>query len=309
MNKIASLLLGLFSLIIISCSPQNEANEHSKDEEKKVAKVDSKEDSLRAVLSDSSLLLLDHLFQKAKAADWDQLSNEELLSTVGQYFIDVPYVAHTLETEGEEQLVMNLCSLDCVTYLESVLALSKSIKNGSYSISDYHDHLQKLRYRQGKLGDYTSRLHYYSEWLKDNEKLGLLSIISNQLKVEAFDNQVNFMSNHVDSYKQLAADSTLVPEMREIEERISSQEMYYIPKDKIPDYEQDIKDGDIIMYATNIEGLDVSHVALAYWKGDQLHFMHASTADMKVVLSDQTIYEYLLEKEKNTGILLARALL
>jgi hypothetical protein len=307
MKKASSFLLGLISLIIISCTAQNRGQEHSENKEEKIQ--NPKEDSLRAVLSDSSLLLLDNLFQKAKAASWDQLPNEAIISKVGQYFIELPYVAHTLEAEGEEQVVMNLCSLDCVTYLESVLALSKSIKNGTYTISDYHDQLKKLRYREGKLGDYSSRLHYYSEWLKDNERLGLLSIVSNQLKVEKFDNQVNFMSNHVASYKQLAADSTLVPKMQAIEERISQQELYYIPKDQLPNYEQSIKDGDIIMYATNIEGLDVSHVALAHWKGDQLHFMHASTADMKVVVSDQTIYEYLLEKEKNSGILVARALL
>ncbi len=308
MNKKVLFLLGLFSLIIISCAPQNEANEHSEHEEEKVTKIDPKADSLRSVLSDSNLLKLDALFQIAKTEAWDQLKNEELLSKVGQYFIDVPYVAHTLETEEEEQVVMNLCSLDCVTYLESVLALSKSIKNGTYSIVDYHDHLKKMRYRKGELGDYTSRLHYYSEWLKDNEELGLLSIVSNELKVEPFDNQVNFMSNHVSSYKQLAADPSLVPVMQAIEDRISKQELYYIPKGKLPDYEQYIKNGDIIMYATNIEGLDVSHVALAHWEGDQLHFLHASTADMEVVLSDQTIYEYLLGKERNTGVLVARAL-
>lgn len=306
-KKTAFFLLGLIALIIISCTAQNNEEEHLENNEIKVQNL--KEDSLRNVLSDSSRLLLDSLFMTAKTEAWDKLSNEGVLSKVGEYFLDIPYVAHTLETEGEEQLVMNLCSLDCVTYLETVLSLSKSIKSGNYKISDYHDYLKKLRYRQGELGSYTSRLHYYSEWLKDNEELGLLSIISNQSKVEQFDNQVNFMSNHVASYKQLAADSSLVKEMQEIELRISKQEMYYVPKDKIADYEQDIKDGDIIMYATNIEGLDVSHVGIAHWIGDQLHFIHASTAEMKVVLSDQTIYEYLLDKEKNTGILVARALL
>lgn len=304
MNRKTFLIAGLFTLMIAACGSKQKA-----DVDKAQNSIKAKEDSLRAVLSDSDLLLLDSLFYKADTGQWDTLSNEELLSNVGKYFLGIPYVAHTLEMEGEEQVVMNLCSLDCVTYLETVLALSKSIKNEDYSVYSYHDNLKDLRYRQGEVNGYTSRLHYFIEWLKDNEQLGLVSIVTNELKVDAFDKQINFMTRHVSSYQKLAADSILVQEMKQIEEKISSEEMYYISEDKLPENEQHIKDGDLIIFATSIEGLDVSHVGFAHWKGDNLHFMHASTGDMKVVVSDLTLYEYLLDMKKNTGILVARALL
>ena len=45
----------------------------------------------------------------------DMLSN-------GIKYLDVPYVAHTLEADGPEELVINCDEVDCTTLVEYVLA-------------------------------------------------------------------------------------------------------------------------------------------------------------------------------------------
>jgi len=47
----------------------------------------------------------------------------ELISKVGRYFLDVPYVGHTIEASENEELVINLRELDCTTFAESCLSL------------------------------------------------------------------------------------------------------------------------------------------------------------------------------------------
>ena len=89
----------------------------------------------------------------------DMLSN-------GIKYLDVPYVAHTLEADGPEELVINCDEVDCTTLVEYVLAetLTPKLADGDISESAFADNLQKIRYRDGKIDGYTSRLHYIAEW-------------------------------------------------------------------------------------------------------------------------------------------------
>lgn len=49
----------------------------------------------------------------------------------GLSFLKTPYVAHTLEVNDEEKLVVNFDEVDCTTFVEYVLALSLSpVKDG-----------------------------------------------------------------------------------------------------------------------------------------------------------------------------------
>ncbi len=71
----------------------------------------------------------------------------------------------SLEKDGDEQLVINLTGLDCTTFLENSLALARCIKKGTTSFEDYLEELQFIRYRDGVIDGYTSRLHYFSDWI------------------------------------------------------------------------------------------------------------------------------------------------
>lgn len=70
----------------------------------------------------------------------------------GLSFLKTPYVAHTLEVNDEEKLVVNFDEVDCTTFVEYVLALSLSpVKDGAIDKADYARNLQSIRYRDGKL--------------------------------------------------------------------------------------------------------------------------------------------------------------
>ena len=82
----------------------------------------------------------------------------------------------------------------------------------------------------------------------------------------------------------------------------------YIPKDKLAAVEDKIQSGDILCFATSIEGLDYSHVVIAYREkpGGRLGFIHASSAAGKVVVAPRTLEAYLQANRRITGITVLR---
>jgi hypothetical protein len=67
-----------------------------------------------------------------------------------------------------------------------------------------------------------------------------------------------------------------------------------------------IKDGDIIAFTTDIDGLDVSHTGFAIFQNNRLHLLHASTRTNMVEISPVPLDEYLAPLRRVTGILVAR---
>jgi hypothetical protein len=93
-----------------------------------------------------------------------------------------------------------------------------------------------IRYRDGIIDGYPSRLHYFTEWLNHNAKKGMLEILSNELGMEPHNSKVFFMTNNPGSYRQLK-NAAFVEKMKEVEKNVSGYEMKYIPKGKIRDIE------------------------------------------------------------------------
>ena len=69
-----------------------------------------------------------------------------------------------------------------------------------------------------------------------------------------------------------------------------------------------IRTGDILALVTSIEGLDVTHLGFAVWKGDKLHLMHASMTHKKVVVDERTLYDYLQTRKSCPGVRVVRLL-
>jgi hypothetical protein len=208
-----------------------------------------------------------------------------LIVKVGTFFKGTQYVAHTLETE-EEQLVINLREMDCTTFAENCLAISKTIKSKEHSFDQFSKELQKIRYREGKIDGYASRLHYFSDWIYDNHKKRIIQSTSKEIAQIPYENSVNFMSTHPESYQQLKDNNELVQIIADQENQISARETYYIPENKIAELEDKLMDGDIVGITTGIAGLDVSHVGILVRKSGRIHLMHASSKAEKVIVSE-----------------------
>ncbi|MFV0590254.1 MAG: N-acetylmuramoyl-L-alanine amidase-like domain-containing protein [Draconibacterium sp.] len=232
-------------------------------------------------------------------------STSELVVAAGMQFLNTPYVAHTLESDKEE-LIINLRELDCTTFAENCLAIARSVKSGDPSFKTFVAELQKLRYRNGKINKYPSRLHYFSDWIYENTESGYLDDLSRKLCNTPYPLNVNFMSTHPDSYKQLKTNPAWVKRMEGIESEIQKRTMFYVPKDKIKDIESELRSGDIIGITTSVKGLDVTHVGILVKVNGRIHLMHASSAAMKVVISEEPLSDYLTRSKSNTGIMVTR---
>jgi len=113
------------------------------------------------------------------------------------------------------------------------------------------------------------------------------------------------MSTHPKSYVQLK-DSTLIPVIAGQEQEISKRKMYFIPEEKIAAFEMRLKDGDIDGITTSIKGMDISHVVSLQRVAGKMHILHASQTAKKVILSEETLEEYLKNSKSATGIMVAR---
>ena len=226
-------------------------------------------------------------------------------------FIGKPYVAHTLEVGDKERLVVNTRELDCTTLVETVTALAKCAYQKKYTYAAYRAALQAMRYRNGKIDNYTSRIHYFTEWITENSKTGLVTEIQqpNPPFTSVQTVKVNYMSQHPQSYKALKAHPEYVPEIRRMEQRVSGQQFRYIPKSRVgrsAELRQAVRDGDIIAITCKKAGLDIAHLGLAVWKNGNLHLLNASQIHKKVVEEPMTLWQYLRQHPSHTGIRIIR---
>lgn len=233
----------------------------------------------------------------------------EIISVVGKTFVGVEYVAGTLDKHvSAEKLVIKITGLDCVTYVENVLAISSIIRKGTIDFDSYAAELQKIRYRDGEIKGYPSRLHYYTDWIYNNQEKGYLRDITQDIGGELYSKKINFMSTHTDSYKQLSGNDDFIDEIKSIEKNMNKRKLYYIKKGEVDEYYDKLESGDIIATTTNIEGLDVTHTGFIYKDKGKTKFMHASITKGEIIISKEELKEYLKSNKKQTGIIVARPL-
>lgn len=229
----------------------------------------------------------------------------------GRRFIGTPYVAHTLEKGDHEHLIVNLRQMDCTTFVETVTALAMCDQQERRTFADFCRNLSTLRYRHGKMTDYTSRLHYFTWWASDNEQLGIIrDIAPKHAPWGAFTAtqriSINYMSSHPAAYKQLKSHPDYVPTIRKMEQDSHGKQYRYIPKSNLGWSQSsslgDVHTGDIVAMLTDRDGLDTRHIGIAVWQGGRLHLMHASSLYGKVVISSETFYDYQKRQTRQTGI-------
>lgn len=215
----------------------------------------------------------------------------ELVTKIALDMLGTPYVAATLEQEPEI-LTVNLRETDCILFVEMCTALALTIKSENPTFEEYCDQIKKLRYRNGLVDGYVSRIHYTSEWIKQNSERGVMREFTSEYG-DPLDQEFSYMSTHPDSYKQLKDCPDRVREIAGVENILTQSGPYfYIPQDKIEKCAPKINSGDIVCFRSNVRGLDISHVGLAYWDKDELKFIHASFKEKKVVIDRKTIADY-----------------
>jgi hypothetical protein len=261
------------------------------------------------VYSEKDVEICNQKFQISVNEELKDQPINHVIVKIGESFLGTEYLAHALEEDGDEQLVINLSGLDCTTLVENSLALSRCIKEGKSSFEDYMKELQFIRYRDGIVDGYPSRLHYFSDWITDNISKGVIADETMKLGGVPMKFNLNFMSTHFDSYKQLKEDPDLILVIQKQEKEISSREYYYIPKDEFKSKEKLISSGEIIAITTTVEGLDIGHIGIAIKMDDgRIHLLHSPNLNAKVQITEEPLADYLMKYKRHSGVIVLKVL-
>ena len=266
--------------------------------------------------SEADWAIVQEKAQWAVAQGYASLSIGDLVARIGETFIGTPYAPYTLEPPGEERLVIELEELDCVTFVENVLALARFVQTtpdnlltadpGGMQRPLFSRILEDIRYRGGHLEEYPSRLHYFSEWIRDNDGMGLVRDLSRELGGLVDDEPINFMTTHADAYRQLGENPTFLVDLRRAETRLNAAPRYYVPQDRIAGVEDRIQDGDIIAATSTVAGLDIAHTGIALWRDGRLHLLHAPLVGGVVQISEVPLAERIQQIRGQDGVMVAR---
>lgn len=236
---------------------------------------------------------------------------------VGELAAGTPYEPGTLDAylraggspSGTEPLTLSLTRFDCVTLVEACLAVARvAARDGTPTWDGFGREVELLRYRNGQRCGYGSRLHYFSEWIADGERRGLVRDLGTELGGVADRRPLRFMTEHRSSYPALSDDGVF-REIGAMEQRLDGRPRRVVPVGRIPEVAARIETGDVLAFATAIAGLDVSHAALAYRdRGGVLRVLHAPLSGGVVEVTRSTLPEYVGAIRRATGILVARPL-
>lgn len=235
----------------------------------------------------------------------------------GELAAGTPYEPGTLEAylraggdpTGTEPLTLSLTRFDCVTLVESCLAVARvAAQAGRPTWARFGQEIERMRYRGGERRDYSSRLHYFSEWIADGASRGLVQDLGPALGGTRDDRPLRFMTEHRQSYQALTSEPALQA-IAAMEHRLDGAARVFIPSARIPEIAPDIASGDVLAFATSIPGLDVTHAALAYRDATgTLRVLHAPLSGGVVEITRSTLPEYVAAIRDGTGIYVARPL-
>ena len=241
--------------------------------------------------------IFNQLRRRAIAEDWTNLPIGTLTQRVGESFLGSEYQAslldrvslNTLEnasqniskktsqtllqnspnnTSIQETLTASLQQFDCVLFVETALALAQTFHQPNLTDAQaetlFFNVLQQYRYRNGTLIDYCSRLHYFSDWILDHDRRGLVQEMGRSLRGLPLDRSLTFMSQNWKKYPVLVAHPEFRTCITETEAAIDTNKVFYLPTQQISQHYSKLQPGDVVGIVTRMKGLDVTHSGLVY---------------------------------------------
>ena len=213
------------------------------------------------------------------------LSQNEKISLISAKFLGTPYQKNMLNGSDTipENLIVDFRGLDCITYLDYVIAL-----HISHSKNDFLHNMIKIRYINSDIHFY-SRRHFFTDWA--NREYRIAEDITAQLSAKTL--------KSVKSLNQKNKTQKYLPEIP-----IISRSITYIPSSAI-DHTliSTLKSGDLIGIYTPLPGLDVSHVGFVIITEQGPVFRHASSSQNNQSVVDSPLMPYLLS---SPGIIVLR---
>jgi Protein of unknown function (DUF1460) len=196
---------------------------------------------------------------------------------ISSQLIGYPYIIHPLtgSRTDTEVFVTRMDGFDCVTYLETVLALAESNK-----IDDFPERLREIRYEQGRV-EWRKRLHYTTQWSEYHIRRGTLL-------------DLTVGEGTIERIKRLDYLPGLEPK---------TGHFRYFPTRMLPEVSRRLMDGDLIYFVSTRKGLDVFHVGLLIKNGDHFHLRHAAHSRKAVV--EQELFDF-VKTNRMSGFIVNR---
>ena len=284
-----------------------------------------------ARLSSSDRKIFNQLRSRARTEDWTSLPIGTLTQRVGESFLGSEYQANLLDRasqttsaqesgqeSGQETLNTSLQQFDCVLLVETALALAQTFQQPNLSDmqaeTSFFNALQQYRYRNGTLTHYCSRLHYFSDWILDHNRRGLVQDMGRSLGGVPLDRSLSFMSQNWEKYPVLVAHPEFRTCIAETEAAIDTKNVFYLPTQQISQHYSMLQPGDVVGIVTRMKNLDVTHSGLVYQhldangaaRSSKTGLLHASVRSGVKISSD--LATYVAGVEGAIGIVVARPL-
>lgn len=233
------------------------------------------------------------------------------------------YAHSPLEGEAtSESLYAGFTRFDCVTYVETVLAMAETLAAQQDDADRYPQAVSDLRYRDAKPA-YCARLHYFSDWIRSNATQGRLAEVTREVGREprnltflSLPQGLDFMSRHAARIPALASNPERQACVRDSERSLAlalhdvatgDTGFEYIPLSRLADVASRLRGGDIVAFVAERQGLDVVHVGIVVEREGQLAFAHASQRYGRVAITPDFL-RYAASVPSQRGIRVLRPL-
>ncbi|HET6346014.1 MAG TPA: N-acetylmuramoyl-L-alanine amidase-like domain-containing protein, partial [Myxococcota bacterium] len=209
---------------------------------------------------------------------------------------------------GPETLECHLGTFQCVSFVESSLALARCIWSKRPDAACFLAELTGLRYRDGQIDGYPSRLHYFEDWLADNARRGRLELITQALGGRPATQVSTYMTAHPDRFPALV-DPNVRAAIAAMETRVTAMRPHVVERARVAAVERMLLDGDVVAITTVNEDILVSHTGFITRDPDGVvRLLHASSFRHQVVLSEHDLAQYVLRRPERGGVMVARPL-
>jgi hypothetical protein len=210
------------------------------------------------------------------------------------------------ETIGPERLHVDLARFDCLSLIDTSLAVARCAWIGAATEACFVKELIATRYRHGVMKGFTSRLHYLVDWLDDNRERHRLDDLTRDLGGILLRRHFAYMSEHENLYPPMSD-----PEVREAiartEARLSQQIYAVIVWRSVIEKEHSLMDGDLVGIVTRDTGRLIGHAGLVLRDSkDKAQLLHASSYHRSVVLTRTSLADYVSRRRDRWGIMIAR---
>jgi hypothetical protein len=200
------------------------------------------------------------------------------IEVLSRQFLGQPYQINPLigSADKPEVFTVSLDAFDCVTFVETILALSLAS-----NADEFLSWLRKIRYEGGRIA-WERRNHYLTGWIRSNLKAGALRRLPlPEVPVVSKDRVLD-----------------VVPGLAPIRTRFVC-----VPKPAIGKLAPHLHNGDLIFFASTRKHLDIFHCGIVVIDGDRVLVRHASRSRGGVV--EQDLSEF-LKANRMAGVIVAR---